>query len=214
MRKNLWFFANRTKGFGARRSKGPVKEWILSHAVLQRSPASGHATEPFPHRRGKLGNLRARPSYGKSRQNPFPAFSADAGRGAPMQRLRIQQRQRGPSLGARCLDVQDTQEALTFTYQCGLDLAVTCVLEKLPQGVFRQVNRVENRGREPVTLQQFASAMVCGIAAGGLMSWNDDREGTHPLLLQSLGSGRPVAYPDPFRSGGLPDLFPLGAGLF
>ena len=116
------------------------------------------------------------PLTGKAGKTPFPPFQLMLA-GAPLCNAYGFNSGNGDlPLGARCLDVQDTQEALTFTYQCGLDLAVTCVLEKLPQGVFRQVNRVENRGREPVTLQQFASAMVCGIAAGGLMSWNDDRK--------------------------------------
>lgn len=116
------------------------------------------------------------PLTGKAGQTPFPPFQLMLA-GAPLCNAYGFNSGNGDlPLGARCLEIQDTLEALTFRYECGPGLVVTCVLEKLPQGVFRQVNRVENRGTEPVVLQQFASAMVCGIAAGGLMSWNDDRK--------------------------------------
>lgn len=123
-----------------------------------------------------LGIQGLSPVTGSSGQVPFPPFQMMLA-GEPLcNAYGFNSGNGGLPYAACCTAMENSDTELTLEYTYDNGLVVTCRIEKLPQGLFRQVNRIENRGEQPVVLQQFASTMLCGIGAGGLMSWNDDRK--------------------------------------
>lgn len=75
-------------------------------------------------------------------------------------------------------DVEHSEKRILFKYSHKENgLAVEIHMELIPgTSVIRQTTTVKNNGKEPVVLNHLSSMFINGIAADGVMSWNDNKK--------------------------------------
>lgn len=100
--------------------------------------------------------------------NFFLAVAGD--RPAPMEMCACMA---GRGEGTKCISCEHDESGLVATYLCEGDKLEVTVNMQFIQGAdaIRQINSVKNVSQENVTITHFSSAVITGIAAGGLAKW-------------------------------------------
>lgn len=100
----------------------------------------------------------------------------------------------GHNEGAKCTSIRENKGGITAKYLCeGDKLEVTVKIQFIKgANAVRQINSVKNISKEKVTLTHFSSAMVMGIADGGLSKWflDDDKIKVHHCLSHWQGEAQ------------------------
>lgn len=96
--------------------------------------------------------------------------------------------------GSKCTSFKQNKAGITAKYLCADDkLEVTVKMTFIPGAdAVRQVNSVKNISKEKVTLTHFGSALINGVACGGLSKWyrDDARIKVHHFMSHWQGEAQ------------------------
>ena len=96
--------------------------------------------------------------------------------------------------GSKCTSFKQNKAGITAKYLCAGDkLEVTVKMSFIPGAdAVRQINSVKNVSKEKVTLNHFGSALVNGVACGGLTKWyrDDARIKVHHFMSHWQGEAQ------------------------